>query len=69
MVVALFDMLQAGAADGPLDPGDPPGYPPAPLMVAAADAARRLAHPLRSGSGRARLLPHRGQGCGLISPR
>ena len=33
-------------------------YPPARLafMVAAADAALLLAHPLRSGSGRARLL-------------
>ena len=54
MVVAIPGVIKAGAAYVPLDPG----YPPARLavMVADADAALRLAHPLRSGSGRARLL-------------
>ena len=54
MVVALFGVLMAGAADVPLDPGSPPAR--RACMVANADAARRLAHPLRSGSGRARFL-------------
>ena len=54
MVVALFGVLMAGAADVPRDPGSPPAR--LAFMVADADAALRLAHPLRSGSGRARLL-------------
>ena len=45
------ELLMAGAAYVPRDPGSPPG-----CMVADADAALRLAHPLRSGSGQVRLL-------------
>ena len=54
MVVAISGVLMAGAADVPLDPGDPPAR--LAVRLADADAALRLAHPLRSGSGRARLL-------------
>lgn len=59
MVVAIFGVLKAGAADVPLDPGSPPAR--LAFMVADADAALLLAHPLRSGSGRARLLPTEGR--------
>ena len=52
--MAIFGVLKAGAAYLPLDPGSPPAR--LAFMVADADAALRLAHPLRSGFGRARLL-------------
>jgi non-ribosomal peptide synthetase component F len=60
--VALFGVRTAAAASGPLDPGSPPAR--LAFMVADADAARLLAHPLRSGSGRARLLLTEGRGVG-----
>ena len=62
LVVVRFGVLMAGAAYMPQHPGSPPAR--LAFMVADADAALRRAHPLRSGSGRARLLLTEGHGGG-----